>query len=456
MTLLENQLADDFVSVDAIAACAEHMKAVSDDVLSLSKLEERKVVLEHVLFDLKATIVSIIKMFLASARKKGIELLANLPSEDLHVLGDGGRVAQVLVNLISNAIKFTDAGSVIVELSYHDPTLLKSCESLFKVSVRDTGCGLNKTEIPLLFQRFVQPVSTSFAKHGGTGLGLYISKQLVELMGGMLYVESQKGKGSIFFFTFQAESCMVAGHMLQQPGQPPLSAASIIDSPKKDQGGGIAADKTESSLPTSSPALPISTISIGTTISNGLYDLDVRHILVVDNNPIIVRTLTQTLESASVSPISVSTASNGYDAISKLIALSTSSSPIDLILMDLEIPFLNGLNTAREIRRLKHPDREECQPRVQQREAGRLSATLIIGLTGDVRESRFMEARDSGMDDCIGKPVVKETLCELIHALLAAKGWRHDGTNGREGNRLKLEGLAPFGGTAYPSRPGTG
>ena len=430
---LQNQLADDLVSVDAIAICAEHMKAVSDDVLSLSKLEEGKVILERMLFDLKATIVSVITMFLASARKKGIELLANLPSGDLHLLGDKGRVAQVLVNLISNAIKFTDIGSIIVELNYLGPTHLGSSESLFKVAVRDTGCGLTKTEVSLLFQRFAQPVSTSFAKHGGTGLGLYISKQLVELMGGLLYVESQKGKGSIFFFTFQAESCMMGGHTLRQPGNEPrlhdsattsppsLSTASIFHSPKKDQGGGVGVDKTECSLATSSPTLSTSTISVDTSISTGQYDMGARRVLVVDDNPIIVRTLTRMLKSASGSSISVSTAFNGYDAISKLIALSTTSLPIDLILMDLEMPFLNGLNTTREIRRLNHPDREECQSFPQRREAERLATTLIIGLTGNVRESRFMEARDSGMDDCIGKPVAKETLCGLINALFTAK-----------------------------------
>ncbi|KAH6667905.1 histidine kinase-like ATPase, partial [Halenospora varia] len=202
---LQSQLADDIVSVDAIAVCAEHMKVVTDDVLSLSKLEERKVVLEHVPLDLKATIGSVIKMFSISAQKKGIELLADLPSGDLHVLGDQGRIAQVLVNLVSNAIKFTDMGSVIVELSYLGQTLPGSCKSRFKIAVRDTGCGLENAEMSLLFQRFAQPTSTSFAKHGGTGLGLYISKHLVELMGGLLNVESQKWKGSTFSFTFQAQ-----------------------------------------------------------------------------------------------------------------------------------------------------------------------------------------------------------------------------------------------------------
>ncbi|KAH7398125.1 hypothetical protein BKA64DRAFT_58309 [Cadophora sp. MPI-SDFR-AT-0126] len=423
---LQSQLTEDIISVDAIAVCAEHMKVVTDDVLSLSKLDEGKVVLEHVPLDLNATVSSVIKMFSTAAQTKGVELFANLPSGDLHVLGDQGRIAQVLVNLVSNAIKFTDMGCVIVELTRLGQTLPGSHEPSFQISVRDTGCGLEAAEISLLFQRFAQPISTSFAKHGGTGLGLYISKHLVELMGGLVNVESQKGKGSTFSFTFQAQPCPVTRLTLRQLGNKAhlddcvvkspfsLPAASIIHSPNQTQGGG--ADNQEVCFPTSPPAVSISTPTTRESISTRLYDLGVRHVLVVDDNPIIVRTLTRMLDNGGGSgpSISVNTACNGYDAISNLIMLSTSSSPIDLILMDLEMPFLNGINTAREIRRFKDPARAEGHSLAQRKEAERLADTLIIGLTADVRETRFIEARKGGMDECIGKPVVKETLYRLI------------------------------------------
>jgi len=435
---LQSQLTDDIVSVDAIAICAEHMKVVTDDVLSLSKLNEGKVVLEHVPLDLKATISSVIKMFSTSAQKKGIDLSANLPSGDLHVLGDQGRIAQVLVNLVSNAIKFTDMGCVIVELTRLGQTLPGSHEPGFQISVRDTGCGLEAAEISLLFQRFAQPISTSFSKHGGTGLGLYISKHLVELMGGLVNVESQKGKGSTFSFTFQAQLCTVIGLALRQLGnkehlddcvvKSPLSlpAASIIYSRNQNQGGGD--DKQEVCFPTSPLTVSISTTTTYKSFSTGLYDLGIRHVLVVDDNPIIVRTLTRMLENGGGSglSISVNTACNGYDAIGKLTMLSTSSSPIDLILMDLEMPFLNGINTAREIRRLKDPARVEGHSLAQRKDAERLADTPIIGLTADVREAQFIEARKAGMDECIGKPVVKEILYRLIQALLANKGRRYN------------------------------
>ena len=173
VVLLQDQLAVDFVSVDAIAACAEHMKTVSDNVLSLSKLEEGKVELDKILFEPKDTIISVMKMFAIIAQKKGLQLLHDLPDEKVEVLGDRGRLAQVIVNLISNAVKFTSTGSITVQLRSLGPSLINAGFSTFKVVVRDTGRGLSRDEISMLFQRFAQPRSTSFAEDGGTGLGLY-------------------------------------------------------------------------------------------------------------------------------------------------------------------------------------------------------------------------------------------------------------------------------------------
>jgi signal transduction histidine kinase/DNA-binding response OmpR family regulator len=427
LTLLQKQLVDDFASVDAIATCAEHMKTVSDDVLNLSKLEG-KALLVNERFDLKATIASVVKMFLTSARKNGVQLLAKVPTEELCVLGDRGRVSQVVINLISNALKFTGNGSIIVELSCLGPALLGGRRaSVFKVAVRDTGCGLSQDEISALFQLFVQPVSRSVAEHCGSGLGLYISKHLANLMGGLLCVESKKGYGSTFVFTFQAELCMVAGWT--DTSQQLSDEASHLDYTYKSTGrtslpGTIDQEREiedpERSLPKLSPASSISATNASVITSTERCDSGTSHVLLVDDNPIIVRVLTRILESATGLTISVSTASNGYEAIGKLIALSNSPFPIDLVLMDLEIPFLNGLKTAREIRRLNNPDGGDFSSVTQRRQAERLAATPIVGLTGNVRESRFIEARDSGMDDCLGKPIVKKTLLDLIQKFVSS------------------------------------
>jgi CheY-like chemotaxis protein len=294
--------------------------------------------------------------------------------------------------------------------------------------VRDTGRGLSRQDISLLFQRFAQPPSASFGRDGGTGLGLYISKYLVELMGGVMYVESQIGVGSTFTFTFQVEKCPVAeddmtrrlsdrectddrrytadsnnsSHLTRKSS---LSGVSLPRRPPISRSVSDGSGLSSYALPLMSPT---SIVSNGTP--TGQPHQRVRHVLVVDDNPIILRTFTRILESATSLSLSVSTASNGYEAISKLIALYSSNSPVDMVLMDLDMPFMNGLKAADEIRRLADYNYNKGKST----EVRQLADTLIIGLTGDMREDRFAEARRHGMDECIMKPVVRATLLELM------------------------------------------
>jgi signal transduction histidine kinase/DNA-binding NarL/FixJ family response regulator len=442
---LRYQLADDLISVDAIATCADQMKTVSDDVLSLSKLEEGKVVLEKVPFDPKTTIISVIKMFSTVAQKKGVIILEDLPAERFLVVGDPGRLAQVITNLISNAIKFTKSGSVTVQLRSLGALPGNHGTLSFKLAVRDTGRGLTQEEISLLFQRFAQPASTSFGRDGGTGLGLYISKYLVELMGGAMYVESQIGIGSTFTFTFMVEKCSAAegdmtrllldrdcmnehhhtivsnrySHLTRKSS---LSTISLPRRPKMSRsmsdGSGLLSYASSLVSPTSMASSDVPT---------GQQDQRVRHILVVDDNPIILRTITRILESATYLSLSVTTACNGYEAISKLIALYNSKSPIDIILMDLDMPFMNGLRATDEIRRLADYNCDKSRSI----EARRMAETPIIGLTGDVREERFAEARSHGIDECVEKPVAKVTLVELMERVALR---RQNGASSISGN----------------------
>lgn len=437
---LRYQLADDLISVDAVAVCTEQMKTVSDDVLSLSKLEEGKVVLEKVPFDPKTTIVSVIKMFSTIAQKKGVQILEDLPAERFLVVGDPGRLAQVITNLISNAIKFTKSGSITVQLrSLGTLPGNHGCLS-FKLAVRDTGRGLSREEISLLFQRFAQPPSTSFGRDGGTGLGLYISKYLVELMGGAMYVESQIGMGSTFIFTFLVEKCPAPEEdmtrlLLDTDGMDERRHTAVLNGPShRTRKSSLSAASlphrpimrrsvSDSSGPSSYASSLVSPTS--TTCNDtptGHHHRRVRHVLVVDDNPIILRTVTRVLESATCLSLSVSTARNGYEAISKLIALYTSNSPVDIVLMDLDMPFMNGLRAADEIRRLADYNNDKGRST----EARRLADTPIIGLTGDMREERFAEARSHGMDECVQKPVVKAMLLELMERVALQ---RRNGTN---------------------------
>jgi CheY-like chemotaxis protein len=294
----------------------------------------------------------------------------------------------------------------------------------FKLAVRDTGRGLNQEEISLLFQRFAQPPSTSFGRDGGTGLGLYISKYLVELMGGAMYVESQIGMGSTFIFTFIVEKCPAAEvgvtrllldrdcmderHTAVSNGYSQLArkySLSTVSLPHRPIMSRSVSHSSGISSYASSLVFPASMSRNDTP--TGQHHQRVRHVLVVDDNRIILRTVTRILESATCLSLSVSTASNGYEAIGKLIALYTSNSPVDIVLMDLDMPYMDGLRAASEIRRL-------ADTKGRSIDARRLADTPIIGLTGDMREERFAEARRHGMDECIQKPVVKATLLELM------------------------------------------
>ncbi|KFY32067.1 hypothetical protein V493_00547 [Pseudogymnoascus sp. VKM F-4281 (FW-2241)] len=368
-------------------------------------------------------------MFSIVARKKGLQIHQDVPAEGFLVIGDPGRLAQVIINLVSNAVKFTTTGSITVQLRYLGRSLINGNLPTFRVVVRDTGRGLSQDEISLLFQRFVQPHSTSFAENGGAGLGLYISKYLVELMGGAIFVESKYGEGSSFTFTFRAGNYTAAEDeksrqlLCRTPELENSASPRASTIPRTSMASLAASDTSVDSTVTS--ALAPSDLPISTSLSTQHRRL-MRHVLVVDDNPIVRNTITRLLESIPSTVVTVSTASNGYEAItqstasngyeaiSKLISLYTSTSPIDLIFMDLDMPYKDGLRTTSEIRYLVNSNKKKRLSVAEDGEVRCLAEVPIIGLTGDIREERFLEARRHGMDKCIQKPVVKAVLIELI------------------------------------------
>lgn len=183
--------------------CANSLQHIINDILDFSKLEAGKLAIQKNSFDIKDMIFDIIKIHAVNAAKKGLELNYLLSSSlPPYLIGDSLRIQQILNNLISNAIKFTDAGeiqlSVKTGISNED-----FVELLFMVS--DTGMGIDEKDVPKLFNSFSQLETTVNKKHKGTGLGLVISKQLVELMGGRIWFESKKNRGSCFSFAIILE-----------------------------------------------------------------------------------------------------------------------------------------------------------------------------------------------------------------------------------------------------------
>ncbi|MGH8507737.1 MAG: response regulator, partial [Gammaproteobacteria bacterium] len=178
--------------------------ALVNDILDLSKIEAEQLVLENVPFNLRTLIEETVEIYALRADEKNLELLCHIGADvPAQVKGDAARLRQILLNLIGNAIKFTHDGEVVVKVSSH-PTLQDPNRLLFSVS--DTGIGIHADKIDTIFDSFSQADSSTTRKYGGTGLGLTISKRLVELMGGWISAESVEEKGSVFSFAIRLES----------------------------------------------------------------------------------------------------------------------------------------------------------------------------------------------------------------------------------------------------------
>ena len=184
---------------EAIRRCGDVLLTVINDILDYSKIEAGKLELETVGFDLRSLLEDVLELLAEAADAKDIGLAALIDAHvPLHVMGDSARLRQILINLISNAVKFTDMGEVAVRAQTVESTDTAVC---IRFEVQDTGLGIPMDVQPRLFQSFTQADSSTTRKHGGTGLGLAICKQLTALMGGDIGVQSAPGQGSTFWFT---------------------------------------------------------------------------------------------------------------------------------------------------------------------------------------------------------------------------------------------------------------
>ena len=202
--LLESPLSSEqHEFADTIRSSGDALLAILNDILDFSKIEAGHLDLEKEVFNLRECVEGTLDLVSANAAKKGLDLLyeiaADVPSE---VLGDINRLRQILVNLLNNAIKFTEHGEVVLSLS--TSSVYQAAMELHFV-VRDTGIGIPAAAMERLFQSFSQVDASTTRKYGGTGLGLVISQRLAELMGGRMWVESEEGKGSTFHFTIHVE-----------------------------------------------------------------------------------------------------------------------------------------------------------------------------------------------------------------------------------------------------------
>ena len=199
LTLNTNLTPEQRKYVEGIRSSAEALMVLINDILDFSKVEARKLELDVMAFNLQEFIYEIVSGLSLHAHKKKLELACDIPpSLSYKVLGDSGRLRQILTNLIDNAIKFTEKGEVLVSIEEETKT---EEDVIIHFSIKDTGIGIPREKQNLIFDVFAQADGSMTRKYGGTGLGLAICAQLVELMGGKIWVESQEGAGSIFHFT---------------------------------------------------------------------------------------------------------------------------------------------------------------------------------------------------------------------------------------------------------------
>ena len=337
--------------VKTAASSGESLMAILNDVLDHSKIEAGKLNLVRLPLSLHATAASVVALFRANAQAKGLTVALDLePGVADRVLGDSQRLKQVLLNLVGNAIKFTEHGSVALNLG----ALSSSRQGYARVrfEVLDSGVGVPPDAMERLFQPFQQVETARGKRNGGTGLGLAISQKIIEAMGGQIRVESQIGIGSSFHFEllFEIDLSPPSGELMD-------SAMSALD------------------------ALP--SRLTGT-------------VLVVEDNPVNRIIAEEMLESLGLDII------EAQDGVEALDVLSRRS--VDLVLMDCQMPVMDGYTATAHIR-----DRERRQ---------RLPRTPIVALTADAYEEDAAHALEVGMDAHLTKPYTRDQLREVISAWL--------------------------------------
>jgi CheY-like chemotaxis protein/nitrogen-specific signal transduction histidine kinase len=209
MTLQQRQY------IRTVNRSARALLTIINDLLDYSSIETGRMSIEPAPFDLKSAVDDVIQVLTTRALEKGLALtVLYSPDAPRRVVGDAGRIRQVLTNLVDNAIKFTDDGRVVVTVGCED---LAEGHARIRLSVEDTGIGISDGGLERIFDKFTQVDATPARRHGGTGLGLAISKQLVDLMGGSMGVSSRPGEGSNFWFILslpvQAETATLEGKM---------------------------------------------------------------------------------------------------------------------------------------------------------------------------------------------------------------------------------------------------
>ena len=329
--------------VQIFRRAGDNLLNLINDILDLSKVEASQLELERTGFSLHDLLEKVQEMVAGRASEKGLTLVCEIaPDVPTDLVGDPTRLRQVLLNLMGNAIKFTESGEVALRVTRDEDSVEPGA---LQFTISDTGIGIPDEKLGAVFERFTQADSSTTRRYGGSGLGLTISKRLVELMGGHIWVESGMGRGSVFSFTVPLEIWMRTGRRATvpvgagpEPALPALRVLLVEDSP--------------------------------------------------DNRTITVAYLQDT-------PYRIEIAENGAIAYEKFIASS-----YDLVLMDRQMPVMDGLTATRKIRAWEH--------------AKRKAPTPIIALTASALKGDQEECLAAGCTAYLSKPIKQEVLLQAI------------------------------------------
>jgi signal transduction histidine kinase/ActR/RegA family two-component response regulator len=334
-----------------VRASADSLLAILNDILDFSKIESRRLTLEAVPFSIGECTGDALRMLAVQAETKGLRLLMTVsPAIPATLLGDPLRLRQVLVNLIGNAIKFTHEGSIHVRVGLDEPRGGVHGARTIRVSVTDTGIGIAPEHQSLIFDAFSQADGSTTRRFGGTGLGLTISQSLVTMMGGRIWLESEVGRGTTFHFTTTLAEA------------PPMGAEQTVD-------GDPAAG--HGNMPDLAPRP--------------------RHVLLVEDNPVNQQVAVALLTRRGHQ---VTVALNGRDAVDESALLR-----FDVILMDLQMPVMGGLEATAAIRAREHRTGDHVP---------------IVAMTAHAMQGDRERCLRGGMDGYLSKPIDKNALFEAV------------------------------------------
>ena len=347
--------------LEKIAESAQHLLGIINDILDMSRIESGRMTIRQEEFSLARTLEQVDTMIGSQCRDKGLEYEC-IVDENVgdYYIGDDMKLRQIMINILGNAVKFTHEGG---KVSFHvEETARMDQKATLRFTFRDTGIGMSRDYLPRLFEAFTQEDASTTSKYGSTGLGMPITKSIVELMNGNIDVESEKGKGTVFTV---------------------VVTLGLTDRREEDAGGS-AGDPHEHAL--SAPA------GVDPSALQG------RRILLAEDVEVNAEIMMMIL---SMQGMEVDHALNGEDAVR--IFRDQAAGYYDAVLMDMRMPVMDGLEATRAIRALDRGDAKTVP---------------IIALTANAFEEDVQRSMQAGLNAHLSKPVEPETLFETLETLI--------------------------------------